>query len=140
MSDKLKNAIFAGVAVLAFGVIVIGLVRSDTSAPTEAERVDALASAIKCPFCNGESLKESQSTVATEYRVLIAQRVAEGATDDEVIAEFAANFGDSYILDTSTSSWSIVLWIVPVLAVTLGVSVVLWMYTSARRRRQKVAP
>ena len=138
MSDKLKNAIFAGIAVLAFGVIVIGLAGSDTSVPTEAERVDALASAIKCPFCNGESLKESQSTVAAEYRVLIAQRVAEGATDDEVIAEFAANFGDSYILDTSTSSWSIVLWIVPVLAVTLGVSVVLWMYMSARRRRQKV--
>ncbi len=138
MSDKLKNAIFAGLAVFAFGVIVVGLVQSDTSAPTEAERVDALASAIKCPFCNGESLKESQSTVAAEYRVLIAQRVAEGATDDEVIAEFAANFGDSYILDTSTSSWSIVLWIVPVLAVTLGVSVVLWMYTSARRRREKV--
>jgi len=138
MSDKLKNAIFAGVAVLAFGVIVIGLAQSDTSVPTEAERVDALASAIKCPFCNGESLQESQSTVAAEYRVLIAQRVAEGATDDEVIAEFAANFGDSYILDTSTSSWSIVLWIVPVLAVTLGVSVVLWMYTSARRRRPKV--
>jgi len=136
MTDRTKNMIFGAIGAVALLVIVAGLASGDSTPPTEAERVDTLASAIKCPFCNGESLKESQSSVAAEYRALIAQRVADGATDEEVIDEFAAKFGDSYILDTSTTSWSIALWIVPILAISLGAGVVTWMYRSARRRSE----
>ena len=138
MTDRTKNLIFGAIGAVALVVIVAGLASGDSTPPTEADRVDALASAIKCPFCNGESLKESQSSVAAEYRALIAQRVADGATDDEVIDEFAAKFGDSYILDTSTTSWSIALWIVPILAISIGAGVVTWMYRSARRRSEVV--
>ncbi|MCL1598630.1 MAG: cytochrome c-type biogenesis protein CcmH [Actinomycetia bacterium] len=138
MTDRTKNLIFGAIGALALVVIVAGLASGDSTPPTDAERVDTLASAIKCPFCNGESLKESQSSVAAEYRALIAQRVADGATDDEVIDEFAAKFGDSYILDTSTTSWSIALWIVPILAIAIGAGVVTWMYRSARRRSEVV--
>jgi cytochrome c-type biogenesis protein CcmH len=134
MSDTAKNMIFGVIGALALMVIVVGLAQGGSTAPTDAERVDALASAIKCPFCNGESLSESQSSVAAEYRVIIAQRVADGATDDEVIAEFASNFGDSYILDTSTSRWSLALWLVPILAIIAGAGVVAWMYHSGRQR------
>ena len=139
MSDKGKNVIFGVIGALALIVIVVGLAQGDSTAPTDAERVDALAASIKCPFCNGESLAESQSSVAAEYRVIITQRVTDGATDDEVIDEFAANFGDSYILDTSTSRWSLALWLVPVLAVVGGASVVGWMYLSGKQRT-KVTP
>ncbi len=138
MTDRTKNIIFGAIGALALVVIVAGLLPGDSTPPTEAERVDALASAIKCPFCNGESLAESQSSVAAEYRALITQRVADGATDEEVIDEFAAKFGDSYILDTSTTSWSIALWIVPILAISIGAGVVTWMYRSARRRSEVV--
>lgn len=134
MSDTAKNLIFGAVGAFALLVIIVGLAQAGSPAPTDAERVDALASAIKCPFCSGESLAESQSGVAAEYRVIIAQRVADGATDDEVIDEFAANFGDSYILDTSRSSWSLALWLVPILAIAVGATVVGWMYRSAKHR------
>ena len=134
MSDKAKNLIFGAIGALALMVIVVGLTQAGSTAPTDAERVDALASSIKCPFCNGESLSESQSSVAGEYRVIIAQRVADGATDDEVIDEFASKFGDSYILDTSTSRWSLVLWLVPILALVAGATVVAWMYHSGKQR------
>ena len=134
MSDKAKNLIFGAIGALALMVIVVGLAQGGSTAPTDAERIDALASSIKCPFCNGESLSESQSSVAAEYRVIIAQRVADGATDDEVIDEFASNFGDSYILDTSTTRWSLVLWLVPMLALVAGATVVSWMYHSGKQR------
>ncbi len=134
MTDKAKNIMFGAIGVVALVVIVAGLGQTDSTPPTDAERVDVIAATIKCPFCNGESLKESQSTVAAEYRAIIAQRVADGATNDEIIDEFAANFGDSYILDTSTTGWSLALWVVPVLAITVGVSVVTWMYRAGRQR------
>lgn len=134
MSDRGKNLVFGVVALVAVTVIGVGLAQGDTSQPTDAERVDALAARIKCPFCNGESLKESQSSIAAEYRTLIKERVEAGATDDEIIAEFVANFGDSYILDTSTTVWSRGLWIVPMLGLLVGGGVVAWLYRSSRSR------
>jgi cytochrome c-type biogenesis protein CcmH/NrfF len=62
---------------------------------------------------------------------LIAEQVKEGMTDEEIIDEFAANFGDSFILDTSTSPWSIALWVVPLTALLLGVGAVLMMKREA---------
>jgi len=134
MTDRVKNVAYGAIAVVALVVIVAGLTSGDDAPPTDAERVDTIASAIKCPFCNGESLKESQSSVAAEYRAIIADRVASGMTDEEIIDEFAAQFGDSYILDTSTTGWSIALWIVPILAISVGAGVVTWMYKAGRRR------
>lgn len=134
MTDRAKNMMFGVIALAALAVIGVGLSTGDDSPPSDAERVDSLAASIKCPFCNGESLYESQSTVAAEYRALIAERVAGGATDEEVIAEFAANFGDSYILDAATTGWSLTLWIVPVLGIAAGASVIAWLRRSAQRR------
>jgi len=139
MSDRTKNVAFAVVALVALSIIGVGLAQGDTSQPSDAERVDALAARIKCPFCSGESLKESQSTVAAEYRTLIEERVKAGVTDDGIIAEFVANFGDSYILDTSTTVWSFGLWIVPILGLLVGGGVVAWLYRSSRSR-SGVAP
>ena len=130
----MKNVAFAVIAIVAISVIGVGLGRGDTTPPTDAERVDALAARIKCPFCNGESLYDSQSTIANEYRTLIRERVEAGATDDEIIAEFVANFGDSYILDTSTTGWSLGLWIVPVLGFIVGGVVIAWLSVSSRSR------
>lgn len=127
MSERTRNIIAIGLSVVALAVILFGFSSDPASAPTAEERVASLSSAIRCPFCNGESLADSQAGVAADYRDLIAERVAAGATDEEILEEFAANFGDSFILDTSTSAWSVALWVVPVLALIAGAAVVVWM-------------
>lgn len=121
MSDTMKTILPIALSAIALGIIVVGLAGGPSSAPTTDERVDALAAAIRCPFCNGESLADSASGVAADYRALIEQRVEEGATDGEILDEFAANFGESYILDTSTSTWSFLLWAIPVAALIGGI-------------------
>ena len=108
---------------------------SEPAAEASAEdRIASLSGAIRCPFCNGESLADSQAGVAADYRALIAEQVAAGATDEEIMDEFAANFGDSFILDTSTSAWSVALWVIPVLALVGGVGVLVFLKRSASHR------
>ncbi len=134
MSDRARNIIAIGVSVVALGFIVFGFSSEPPAEASAADRIEALSSSIRCPFCNGESLADSQASVAADYRVLIAERVEAGATDEEIIDEFAANFGDSFILDTSTSAWSTALWLVPVLALVGGAAVVFMMKQSASKR------
>ncbi len=83
MSDRLKSILPLAIGAIALVVMVVGLASTGSSEPTAEDRVAALSDSIKCPFCNGESLADSASGVAADYRALIAVRVAEGATDEE---------------------------------------------------------
>jgi cytochrome c-type biogenesis protein CcmH len=124
MNEPMKTILPIALSAIALGIIVVGLTGTPSSEPTTEERVSALASSIKCPFCNGESLNDSASAVAADYRELIEPRVTEGATDQEILNEFAANFGESFILDTSTSGWSFLLWALPVAALIGGIGAI----------------
>jgi len=131
MSERTKTIAAVVVSLVAVSVIAAGLLASPVAAPTAQDRVASLSAAIKCPFCNGESLADSGSGVAADYRALIAERVSDGATDDQIRAEFADKFGDSYILDTSTSGWSVALWVIPIIAlVGGGIAIVLFRRSS----------
>ena len=133
-SERIRGILAIAVSALALSVIVFGFTSEPLTAPTVEDRIATLSDAIKCPFCSGESLADSQAGVAADYRALIAERVAAGASDDEIIAEFAANFGDTFILDTSTSVWSVALWIVPIAALALGGGALIVMKRAASKR------
>ena len=139
MSATVKNVIAGIIGIVALVVIVSGLTTSDTTTETAEDRVAALAAVIKCPFCNGESLADSASGVAADYRLLIAERVEAGYTDDEILDEFAANFGESYVLDSSRSSWSVLLWLVPLAGLALGAGAILWMRRASERSEEVAA-
>jgi cytochrome c-type biogenesis protein CcmH len=134
MSETVRNIIVVCVSALALGVIIFGVSTESVAEASAEDRVASLSASIRCPFCNGESLADSQANVAADYRALIAERVEAGATDDDIIEEFAARFGDSFILDTSTSPWSVALWAVPVLALLIGGGVLFAMKRSASSR------
>ena len=53
--------------------------------------------------------------------------------------EFAANFGESYVLDSSRSSWSVLLWVVPIVGLVVGGGVILWMRRSSDRSEEVAA-
>ncbi len=134
MSERARSIGAIAVSVLALAVIVFGFSSGPASGPSTEDRISSLSASIRCPFCNGESLADSQAGVAADYRALIAERIQAGATDDEIIEEFAENFGDSFILDTSTSPWSIALWVVPLVALVGGAVVVVVMRRNAAGR------
>lgn len=134
MSERVRSLVAISVSLAAIAVVVVGIMSTPATERTPAERVDSLSALIKCPFCNGESLAESGSGVAADYRALIAQRVNDGYTDREILDEFAASFGPSFVLDGSTNRWSLLLWIVPLAIMVAGGALILAMRSSAARR------
>lgn len=133
MSERTKSIAAITLAAAALVVVLLGLAGSSSETPTAEARVEALAASIKCPFCNGESLAESPSAVAGDYRALIAERVAAGHTDDEIRREFASNFGEAFILDAPTDGWGLTLWLAPLAVLIAGVAVIVSMRRSADR-------
>lgn len=91
---------------------------------TAAERVDRITSELRCVTCQGLSVRDSPASSARQMRDLVAQRVAEGRTDDEIRDEFRASYGDWVLLSPPTSSWTGLIWIVPLVALAAGLAVV----------------
>jgi cytochrome c-type biogenesis protein CcmH len=92
---------------------------------TAAERVDRITSELRCVTCQGLSVKDSPATSARQMRDLVVQRVAEGRTDDEIRDEFRASYGDWVLLSPPASSWTGLIWLVPIVALAAGLMVAL---------------
>jgi cytochrome c-type biogenesis protein CcmH len=109
------------VALLAILGAVAWSVRPQVETP--AERVDRVTSELRCVTCQGLSVRDSLAPSARQMRDLVAQRVAEGRTDDEIRAEFRASYGDWVLLSPSATSWTGLIWLVPLIALAVGVAV-----------------
>lgn len=127
MSERVRNTIAA--LVIGGSLAVVGAVLA-TSPPSDADRVAHLASILKCPVCASESIASSPSDLARELHDLIAEQVAAGASDDEVVAFFVATYGEEVLLDPAGGGRSVLLWLLPALAGTIGLALV-----AGRRRR-----
>lgn len=92
---------------------------------TAQERVDRITSELRCVTCQGLSVKDSLAPSARQMRDIVAQRVAEGRTDDEIRAEFHASYGDWVFLSPSATSWTGLIWLVPLVALLAGLAVAL---------------
>jgi len=120
------NATFRARAIIVIGLVAVVLAVASSARPhaeTPAERVDRITSELRCVVCQGLSVKDSPSESARQMRDLVAQRVAEGRTDDQIRDEFRASYGDWVVLSPPLASWSGLMWIFPFLALAAGLAV-----------------
>lgn len=113
--------------------IAVGL----TSSPSMADRASALERELRCPVCQGISIADSPSTSAAQMRRVVAERLAAGASDEDVRAYFVARFGTWVLLAPASDGIGAVLWIAPGVAMVAGASFVLLRHV--RRRMSDAA-
>lgn len=117
MSERVRSITAIAVITLSLGVVIAVLA---SNAPTEANRVEALAARLKCPVCDSESIADSPAQVARDSYDLIAERVADGWSDQEIVDFFVATYGSSVLLDPPARGALAVLWIAPIAALAIG--------------------
>ena len=109
--------------IIVAAILAVGLAVAWTARPqpiTAAERVDRISAELRCPVCQGLSVQDSPSETARSMRALVAQRVAEGRTDDQIRAEFVQSYGDWILLAPPLLSFSGLVWLIPLAAIVLG--------------------
>lgn len=108
---------------IAVAVLVTALAVAWSARPqphTDAERVERIAAELRCPVCQGLSVQDSPSETARTMKDLVARRVAEGRTDDEIRAEFQRSYGDWILLSPPLLSVSGLMWLAPLAAIVVG--------------------
>lgn len=130
MSDQIRKVTAGLVTVALAAIVLVGVVIGD---PTPQDRVQALGSSIKCPVCQGEAIADSPSETATAMMEVVAEKVEEGLSDDQIFEFFRARYGDGILLDPAFEARTVLLWLLPLAAVAAGVFMIL-----GRRQRPLV--
>jgi cytochrome c-type biogenesis protein CcmH len=130
----MNGRIVIAIALVALAAAVVFAARPHDV--TADERIDQITTELRCPVCQGLSVKDSTSETARQMRDLVTQRVREGRSNAEIEAEFRAAYGDWILLSPPVGSWSGLVWLVPVAALAAGLVLV----TGRLRRAEAPAP
>ena len=107
-------------------LLVLALILCAFLAPTVAranaldEGVRRVGLQLQCPVCEGENVADSPSGLANDMRSVIRARLSAGASDQQILDEFVASYGDGILSEPPKRGISLGVWIGPVVAVVLG--------------------
>jgi cytochrome c-type biogenesis protein CcmH len=107
-------------AAVVVAALAIGTVAADP--PTPEERVRHLAAQIACPQCAGQSVRDSDVGISVEIRAEIAQRVAQGQTDDQILSFLVQAYGRENLLTPPASGAASLAWALPVVGAVLALA------------------
>lgn len=100
-------------------------------------RTREVASQLRCPVCQGESIEASPSSLAQEMRTLVRQQLAAGRTPDEVKAYFVSKYGEWILLEPRASGVTAAVYVLPLVMLVAGAAVIV---LSVRRWTRGSAP
>lgn len=129
MSERFRSGLSIAVTVLLAGFVVVSLITAD---PLEQDRAEAIGSLIRCPVCNGESIADSPATLARDMMGVVREGIDAGLSDDQIIDGLLASYTDAQRLDPRLRGSTVALWLIPGLALAVGLVLVAGSVRSRR--------
>ena len=96
------------------------------SDPALEARARHLQRQLRCLVCQGESIDESNATLAADLRRLVREQIAAGKSDQEIQDFLLARYGDFILLKPPVRPYTWLLWLAPFL-VLAGAGGVAWI-------------
>lgn len=75
---------------------------------------------LRCVVCEGQSIAESNATLAAQMRIHVRTLVAQGKSQAEILAFFRDAYGDSILLTPPLRPSTWLLWLAPLLLLAVG--------------------
>lgn len=102
---------------------------SGVSEPTSAQadlesRTAAVASTLRCPVCQGESIQDSPAELAQQMRALVREKLRAGETPQQIQAYFVGRYGEWILLEPRKAGMNLLLYAWPVALVLGGLTLV----------------
>jgi len=106
--------------------------------PTDDE-VNRIAKQLYCPVCPNTPLDVCETKACQDWRAQIRDQLAGGWTEDQIINYFVDQYGERVLAEPRRSGFTSLVWILPILAVALGVTVAVQVVRGWRRGSPVVA-
>jgi cytochrome c-type biogenesis protein CcmH len=102
-----------------------------------------IAAQLRCVVCQNLSVADSPSEMAQQMRAVVRERLAAGDTPDQVVQYFVERYGEWILLAPRRRGFTLLVWILPPLALLAGLGVLAvllrtWTRRGATRRAEGV--
>jgi cytochrome c-type biogenesis protein CcmH len=95
-------------------------------------RTEEVAGLLRCPVCQGLSVADSPSTMASNMRGQVKDLVAAGYDEDQILAYFERSYGEFVRLKPPLRGVNWLVWLAPVMGLLLGAAVIVWALRAPR--------
>ena len=93
-----------------------------------------LTEQLRCPKCQNNSIADSNSMIATDLRQKVYELMQVGKSQKEIVDYMVARYGNFVTYDPPLTPLTVLLWVMPVVAIGLGG----WIIFARTRRRVRV--
>jgi cytochrome c-type biogenesis protein CcmH len=94
------------------------LVQAQTpTVPYDEAEAQAIDRMIMCPVCPAESIDQAQVPLARQMRQLVREKLAQGATRQEILDFFADTYGPDILALPPKSGVNLLAWVLPIAGV-----------------------
>jgi len=104
------------------------------------EEVRRLASELRCVVCQNLSVAASPSEMAQQMRGIIREQLQQGKTPEQIKAYFVSKYGEWVLLAPSKKGFSLLLWVLPFVALAVGLLLVVLVVRSWVNKKNKLEP
>ena len=92
-----------------------------------------LYSKIMCPVCDGQTIGESQASIANDMKNIVDAYISDGKTDDEILKYFEDRYGTEILSAPPNSGTNIIVWVTPLILISLSfILFSVWLKKSAK--------
>lgn len=110
----------AVVALFVALVLVVPVAQAQENPTPTLDEIQAVARELYCPLCNGVRLDNCDLQVCFQMRQVIADRLAAGASKDQIKQEFVAQYGPIVLGEPPREGLNWLVWLLPVAALIGG--------------------
>lgn len=101
--------------------------------PVQEARARALQKELRCLVCQGESLDESNASLAVDLRHLIRERIRAGQSNAQIKEFLVSRYGDFILMRPPFEQRTYALWLTPFGVLILGAGIAIWVVARARK-------
>ena len=103
-------------------IVVLNLVSAQTSMTDEqSNRAIDLNKETRCLVCQGQTIYDSNSELATDLKLYIQEEIVAGKTDDQIKKQLVTNYGEWILMTPSLVTSNYFLWFGPFIFLILGI-------------------
>jgi cytochrome c-type biogenesis protein CcmH len=111
-------------------LVILILLLAVQSAGAESEQAQLISEKLRCLVCQNQTIAESDAPLALDLRRQVREQLAQGKSEQEVLAFMVARYGDFVLYKPPLKPMTLPLWFGPLFLLAGGVAL---LYRAVRR-------
>ena len=120
-----KSIISSNITILLLSFLFI-LISCISNTDQTNNREYNLFSQIMCPICDGQTIAESQASIAEDMKKMIRDQIKDGKEDKEILKYFEERYGQEILSNPIPKGFNLTIWIAPILIIIILLTITIY--------------